>query len=65
MSKQIEITTGMFSEEWTMKIALQNYMKTEQKHLATLRLVHGKFVPNKHILIANINNCKSILEKLK
>jgi hypothetical protein len=63
-TKQIEISTGFLSEEFTLKIAVQNYMKMEQKNYGALKMVHGKFVPNQHIYIANINNCKSLLEKL-
>lgn len=65
MAKNIEITTGYLGEEMTIKSALTEYLKDRQDTLKRLKKVWGsKFVPNQHLYIAHINNCKSLLKKL-
>lgn len=64
MTKTIEVTTGFLGEEYTFKVAITHFLK-EQEQLKKQRNKDNKdFIPNQHIVIAHIKNCKSILKKL-
>ena len=65
MSKTIEITTGFLSEENTIKVALTECLKDKEDTLKRLKKVwDAKFVPNQHLYMAHIKNCKLLLKKL-
>jgi hypothetical protein len=63
-TKTIEITTGFLGEEMTLKIALKELIKETQDTFNELKKVNPKYVPNQHLYIAHIRNCKSLLKKL-
>lgn len=65
MNKLIEITTGFLSEEYTLKNALVRYKTEKEGYYREQRLTHTNgFIPNQHLIIADIKNCKSMLKKL-
>jgi hypothetical protein len=65
MSKILEITTGFLGEEYTLKNALTRYKAEKEGYYREQRLTHpGGFIPNQHLIIADIKNCKSMLKKL-
>jgi hypothetical protein len=69
MAKNIVVeSSGIVSEETTLKKAIAFYLSHKIKEFALLRLASkdkNMFVPNQHIYIADAKNCKSLLEKLK
>jgi hypothetical protein len=65
MAKIIEISIGFLAEENTLKNALLHYKAERENYFREQKTSHdNKYVPNQHIIIADINNCKSLLKKL-
>ena len=63
--KTIEITTGLFAEDMTIKSALKKYKAEREGYYRQQKLIFSDgFFPNQHIIKADINNCKSLLKKL-
>lgn len=62
--KTLEITTGFLEEETTLKVAITELLKERQDTLNKLKKDNPGFVPNQHLYIAHIKNCKSLLKKL-
>jgi hypothetical protein len=62
--KTIEMSTGYLGEENTLKVALTHLLKEQQDTLKSLKKDNPTFVPNQHLYVAHIRNCKSLLKKL-
>ena len=62
--KTIEMSTGYLGEENTLKISLTRFLKEQQDTLKSLKIDKHTFVPNSHLYVAHIRNCKSLLKKL-
>ena len=62
--KIIEITDGFLSGETTLKVAITELLKERQDTFNKLKKANPAFVPNQHLYMAHIKNCKSLLKKL-
>lgn len=64
--KTIEVTTGFLSEEFTLRSALKYKLMNSEQLLHDMKDKNNtKFIPNQHIIIADIRNCKLLLKKLE
>jgi hypothetical protein len=62
--KTIDITNGFLGEESTLKVAITELLKERQDTLLKLKKANPAFVPNQHLYMAHIKNCRSILKKI-
>jgi hypothetical protein len=65
MVRTVYVTIGFLQEDTTLKVALTELLKERQDTLNKLKKENPKFVPNQHLYIAHIKNCRTLLNKLK